>query len=90
MAHAADVEPDGDVDLLVYDVLSDSFDYRLLRNQGNGTLVSEFLVNKVEAGNLSRFFDLDDDGDLDIVTCEENAGPNSRGLGVIWYENPLR
>ncbi len=27
--------------------------------------------------------DLDDDGDLDILTCEERTN-----LGVIWYENP--
>ncbi len=27
--------------------------------------------------------DLDGDGDLDIVTCEER-----RNLGVVWYENP--
>jgi hypothetical protein len=29
--------------------------------------------------------DLDGDGDLDVLTCEERAG-----LGVIWYENPAR
>ncbi|MEM9018220.1 MAG: hypothetical protein AAGC68_14495, partial [Verrucomicrobiota bacterium] len=29
--------------------------------------------------------DLDEDGDLDFLTTEE-----SKGLGVIWYENPLR
>ena len=29
--------------------------------------------------------DLDDDGDLDVITCEE-----SESLGVIWYENPTR
>ena len=33
--------------------------------------------------------DLDRDGDLDVITTEENAGPGSRGLGVIWYENAL-
>jgi hypothetical protein len=27
--------------------------------------------------------DLDDDGDLDVITCEE-----AENLGVIWYENP--
>ncbi len=31
--------------------------------------------------------DIDMDGDLDILTCEENYGPDSKGLGVCWYEN---
>ena len=31
--------------------------------------------------------DLDGDGDLDVLTCEENYGSDSKGLGVIWYEN---
>lgn len=31
-----------------------------------------------------ELLDLDDDGDLDIITCEERTG-----LGVIWFENPL-
>jgi hypothetical protein len=33
--------------------------------------------------------DLDGDDDLDVLTCEENFGDDSQGLGVIWYENPL-
>jgi len=36
-----------------------------------------------------ELLDLDGDGDLDVLTCEENYGKNSEGLGVIWYENPL-
>ena len=35
-----------------------------------------------------ELLDLDGDGDLDVLTCEENYGENSKGLGVIWYENP--
>jgi len=35
--------------------------------------------------DLMQMLDLDEDGDLDVVTCEE-----SDGLGVIWYENPTR
>lgn len=32
-----------------------------------------------------ELIDLDADGDLDVLTCEERAN-----LGVIWYENPTR
>jgi hypothetical protein len=35
--------------------------------------------------DLIRLLDLDSDGDLDVVTCEERDN-----LGVIWYENPRR
>ena len=35
--------------------------------------------------DLVKLVDLDDDGDLDVITCEETTN-----LGVIWYENPLR
>ncbi|NND05511.1 MAG: DUF1961 family protein [Saprospiraceae bacterium] len=34
--------------------------------------------------------DVDQDGDIDILICEENFGENSKGLGVIWYENRIR
>lgn len=36
--------------------------------------------------------DLDGDGDLDALTCEESHPVNGRrhGLGVVWYENPAK
>jgi len=35
--------------------------------------------------DLVQLHDVDEDGDLDVLTCEEREG-----LGVIWYENPAR
>ena len=35
--------------------------------------------------DLIQLIDLDDDGDSDVLTCEERSQ-----LGVIWYENPTR
>ena len=45
--------------------------------------------------DLVRLIDLDQDGDLDVVTVEEkgpylNKGYQGKELGVIWYENPAR
>jgi len=34
-----------------------------------------------------EMLDLDGDGDLDLLTCEEREG--GRGMGVFWYENPF-
>jgi hypothetical protein len=37
-------------------------------------------------------YDFDHDGDLDFVTTEENNNSSGGygGLGIVWYENPLR
>ncbi len=35
--------------------------------------------------DLVQLLDLDGDGDLDVLTCEERDN-----LGVVWYENPTR
>ena len=37
--------------------------------------------------DLTQLVDLDDDGDLDVLTTEEQT--DGWGLGFIWYENPL-
>ena len=36
-----------------------------------------------EKFDLMELVDLDGDGDLDVLTCEEREN-----LGVVWYENP--
>jgi hypothetical protein len=35
-----------------------------------------------------ELLDIDGDGDLDVLTCEERH--EKRGLGVFWYENPRK
>ena len=35
-----------------------------------------------------ELLDIDRDGDLDVLTCEEREGKG--GLGVFWYENPTK
>ena len=35
-----------------------------------------------------ELIDIDRDGDLDVLTCEERQGKG--GLGVFWYENPTK
>jgi len=39
-----------------------------------------------------ELMDVDSDGDLDLLTCEERhrskENPKLTGLGVFWYENP--
>lgn len=45
-------------------------------------------ISGVRAGikfDLIELLDLDGDGDLDLITCEERDN-----LGVIWYENPTK
>ncbi|WP_158857646.1 FG-GAP repeat domain-containing protein [Lunatibacter salilacus] len=48
---------------------------------GNAGVKYDFIV----------LIDIDGDGDLDVLTCEETGEDGSKeGLGVIWYENPLK
>ncbi len=54
---------------------------------------SGVVFQRISGAHVAKFdkvelIDLDEDGDLDVLTCEENYGAGSKGLGVIWYENP--
>ena len=61
----------------------------MLRHAGDPT-ASSWEVTDVSGPEGTKFdrvelVDLDGDGDLDILTCEE-----ADNLGVVWYENPSR
>ncbi len=61
-----------------------------LRNVGGRWQVHDISGTRGSKFDRIELLDVDADGDLDVITCEENAGPNSRGLGLVWYENPRR
>ena len=56
-----------------------------------GEISGDAIGDGVKFDNLI-WYDIDEDGDLDVITTEQNEpmvdGPGP-GLGVIWYENPM-
>jgi hypothetical protein len=42
--------------------------------------------------DLNLLLDVDADGDLDVINTEEanNSAGGRPGLGLVWYENPVR
>lgn len=88
----ADVDLDGVSDFLVTCEHADPpkagvFWLKSISNQNAG----EFMAMDISGPQGIKFdrmelIDLDRDGDLDILTCEERH--ENRGLGLIWYENP--
>ncbi|EPR66876.1 FG-GAP repeat domain-containing protein [Cyclobacterium qasimii] len=89
----ADINQDGELDLLA------SFEVALDRSgviamMGFQTDTPYFIDISGKEGVKYDFIllkDVDSDGDLDIITSEETAADGSKkGLGVIWYENPIK
>jgi hypothetical protein len=94
----ADVDQDGKKDLVVscegakdgksgvyyLRYTNNIFDEKWQRNEISGPEGMKY--------DLIPGFDFDQDGDIDFVSTEENnnaAGGNG-GLGIVWYENPLK
>ena len=86
-----DIDLDGVMDL-VHSTEPDSLPRQpgitWLKRASNGD--SEPAVHPISNREGSKFdllqlVDIDRDGDLDVITCEEREN-----LGLIWYENPLR
>jgi hypothetical protein len=88
---AADVNLDGRVDLILSceGATGDKSGvawFELSASTGSSSAWSMHDIAGAPGTKFDRMelVDLDDDGDLDVLTCEE-----TENLGVIWYENPV-
>ncbi len=90
-SHYADVDEDGNVDIIASS--EHAVDGRIgvywfsPRRSPNKTISQVHSISGPQGIKFDRLetIDLDGDGDLDVLTCEERDN-----LGVIWYENPTR
>ena len=80
---AADIEDDGDIDLLLVGwVGGDETIGYLYRNTGMGTFALAQTFTGID-GYMGGFADLDHDGDLDLVFAGNNISYLNNGLGVF-------
>lgn len=89
-----DIDGDGHEDMVLS--CSDSEPPKIgvvwFKNPGN-PLLPDWTANDISGPDgvkfdLTPLIDLDGDGDLDVITTEENNNSAGVALGLIWYENP--
>jgi hypothetical protein len=82
---AGDIDGDGDLDVLA--AAFDLGDIVVFRNDDfAGTTWTPLMVDAASAGpRRAIFFDLDEDGDLDVVAAANGTGTKDVG----WYENTI-
>lgn len=92
-ADAADIDNDGDLDIIIGNVDFNSgrpIQNQLLRNDGNGVFTDDTataLANVVNTGNsfTIKFFDIDADGDPDVLSPNNTVGQG--GDVEVWIND---
>ena len=89
--HVADFNDDGRLDLVVTCEQSEGLHGVFWLEAPPGHAPQGWTFNPISGDrdgikfDLIQLLDVDGDGDLDLLTCEER-----NGLGVVWYETPSR
>lgn len=94
----ADVDQDGKKDLVVScEGAKDGKSGVYYLRYSNSVFDSKWQRNEISGPEGIKYdmvpgFDFDQDGDLDFVSTEENnnSAGGYGGLGIVWYENPLK
>ena len=79
--YAADIDGDGDMDVLGADVANDEIAW--FENNGSGSFSAKKVIGSIDAPFSVYAADVDGDGDMDVLAT---ADPNSTDY-VVWYEN---
>jgi len=77
--HAADVDGDGDMDLLTASYPNDKVAW--YENNGSQTFTERVITTAADGARSVWAADLDGDGDMDVVAALETANK------VVWYQN---
>lgn len=92
---AADINLDGRMDLVVSFEKSKEPDLNgiiWLERRSQSWVTHNLSGTEGIKFDLNLVIDIDGDGDLDVVNTEENnnARNGERGLGLVWYQNPVK
>ena len=84
-ASAADVDADGDIDIIAAWYFGDDAQVAWYENDGSEGFTERSLADGNDINRTTAIYpiDLDSDGDLDILSASESSSSNE----IFWYEN---